>query len=654
MTDALVHRGPDDQGTWTGDGFAFGARRLSIIDLAGGHQPIWDRRTRIGMVYNGAIYNYKALRASLEKSGVKFHTTSDTEVALQSVVMHGPDAVRDWNGMFAVATWDDRHKNLLLIRDRFGVKPLYYYWDGSMLLFASEIKALLAATLVPRRVNRQALWDYLTFRYVPGPATMWENVWKLPPGHRLEWTPGRTPRLSQYWQSDVVSPDEPFDITQKTKEFEDLFLASVSARLLASDVPVGVMLSGGLDSSAIAAAAAELGHKLQTFTVGFADGGDYSELEYARAVVNHLDLENHEVVVDQRRFLEILPEAVRAADEPLADPAIVPMLAVMQLTHGHVKVALSGEGSDEVLAGYDLHVVRRKFDAIRQIQRIPSSLLAQLSRALRHVSAEYARTLGVIASVPLSRRNVVSRNHMTWSWIEAEKSSLWPTFAGRDSEFILREMYAQARSLDPLDQMLAVMQKSWLVEDLLMKADKMSMAAAVELRTPFLDYRLVEWANRQPLGVKIGRLHHRTVTKHVLRRFAMHRLPRAIIQRPKRGFPVPIRQWLAENRFRAWAHQHVLGKEAKIAHLFQQEEIQRQLHRAAAGDHDAANKSWLLLVVETWLQQFQVEVKTEVMLPEGERAPVGIRGYIEAATVKTVGVLVYMNPWPEIAACFGV
>src|SRR5215467_873172 len=261
MNVAVAHRGPDDEGAWVGENFAFGMRRLSIIDLAGGHQPMWDSRTGIGIVYNGEVYNYKTIRASLEKSGISFQTTSDSEVVLKTLALKGADAVHDWNGMFAVAAWNDWEKKLLLIRDRIGVKPLYYYWDGSILLFASEIKALLASNLFPRRLNRQAVWDYLTYRYVPGPDIMWQNIWKLPPGHMLEWSPNREPRLSRYWRSDVVSVDQSMDIGQKTKEFEDLFLDSIAQRLLASDVPVGVMLSGGLDSSSIAAAAVELGHK---------------------------------------------------------------------------------------------------------------------------------------------------------------------------------------------------------------------------------------------------------------------------------------------------------------------------------------------------------------------------------------------------------
>jgi asparagine synthase (glutamine-hydrolysing) len=613
MTDAIAHRGPDDEGSWVGDNFAFGMRRLSIIDLAGGHQPMWERRTGIGLVYNGEVYNYKAIRAGLEKEGVSFHTSSDTEVVLQSLALRGPEAVHEWNGMFAVAAWNDREQTLLLIRDRIGVKPLYYYWDGATLMFASEIKALLASHLVPRYLNRQAIWDYLTYRYVPGPETMWQNICKLPPGHMLQWSPNREPLVSRYWKTDVISSDERVDIEEKTRQFESLFMDSVAQRLLASDVPVGVMLSGGLDSSAIAAAAVELGHtEFHTFSVGFSEGGDYSELGFARKVAKHLGLQHHEIVIDQRGFLDMLPEAVRTADEPLADLTIVPLLGLLRLAREDVKVALSGEGSDEVLAGYNLHDIQRKFRTIKHIQRLPSSQIMLLGRALRYVSEKSADKLRNIGSIPLAQWNVALNNYPMWCWTESEKSSLWPAFDGRDSGQVLRNMYGETSSQDPLDQFLAVSQKAWLVENLLMKADKMSMAASVELRVPFLDYRLVEWANRQPVAVKIGVVDGRNATKRVLRRFAKGRLPQEIIDRPKMGFPVPIFGWLAEDRFRNWAIEHLRGDSARLKHLFEPEEVGRQLRRAAAGDANSAKKVWLLIVLETWLREFDVDVSADL------------------------------------------
>lgn len=613
MNAALAHRGPDDEGVWVGDNFAFGMRRLSIIDLTSGHQPMWDHRTGIGIVYNGEIYNYRALRSDLEKAGIPFQTTSDTEVVLKSLALKGVEAVHDWNGMFAVAMWNDRNKKLTLIRDRIGIKPLYYFWDGTTLMFASEVKALLASNLLSRCLNRQAVWDYLTFRYVPGPETIWHNVWKLPPGHILEWSPGGEPHICRYWQSDVIPAAEQGDIEQKTKEFEELFLDAVEQQLLASDVPVGVMLSGGLDSSSVAAAAVELGHKqFHTFSVGFSEGGEYSELGYARQVAEHLGVEHHEVVVERSSFLETLPQVVRATDEPLADPAIVPTLSVFRLAREQVKAVLSGEGADEVLAGYNFDQTYRHFETIRRIQKFPPWLLKSLGTLLTPLPPRYSDRFARVASTPLSRWNITCKNHMTRVWREADKTTLWPTFKGQDSDRILDEMYRASESHDPLSQLLFVYQQSWLVEDLLMKADKMSMAVSLELRVPFLDHRLVEWANRQPLGVKIGRADGRYVTKHVLRRFARKRLPREIINRPKQGFPVPVHRWLQDDGFCRWTREHLMGKRARLKYLFAPQPMERQLCQAATGDPVAAQKSWILIVLETWLREFDVETTSEI------------------------------------------
>ena len=609
MNNALVHRGPDDEGTWVGDQFAFGMRRLSIIDLSGGHQPMWDPRTGTGLVYNGEIYNYRALRSELQRDGCEFRTSSDTEVVLASLASKGAQAVHSWNGMFALAHWDPRRRRLLLMRDRLGVKPLYYYWDGSTLAFASELKALLASDLFRPVLDEQTMWDYLSFRYVPGPETMWRNVRKLPPGHTLEWSVDGEPRVSCYWRSDVAATAARQDIEIKTKEFESLFLDAVEQRLVAADVPVGVMLSGGLDSSAIAAAAVELGHKkFHTFSVAFSEGGEYSEFGFARQVARHLGVEHHEVVVDRTRFLEMLPEAVRASDEPLADLTIVPLLAVCRLARDHVKVVLSGEGADEILAGYDCEVMHRKFATMKRIQAVPAPLLSLLGRLAARLPSQQAGTFASLARIPLSRWNIERRNHMTQVWDESDKGDLWTDFASSDSGRIVDALYSHVGSRDPLEQLLAVWQRSWLVEDLLMKADKMSMAASLELRVPFLDYRLVEWANRQSLDVKVGYLDGRYVTKNVLRRFASRRLPSEIIDRPKRGFPVPVNRWLQEESFRRWVRDFLSGKQSRLGRRFNAARIDRELRSAAAGDRRAAQRTWVLIVLETWLREYGVEL----------------------------------------------
>lgn len=611
MNAAITHRGPDDSGTWAEQGFGFGMQRLSIIDLAGGHQPMWDEQTGTGIVYNGEVYNYRALRGDLERQGVRFRTNSDTEVVLQAFAARGFGAVENWNGMFAVAFWNRNVRRLTLMRDRLGIKPLYYYWDGATFLFASEIKALLASGLFRPRLNRQSLWDYLTFRYVPGPESIWQDIYKVPPGHLLEWSPGAPPALRSYWQTDVQSAPLPFSLDEKSKEFDTLLLDAVNLRLLASDVPVGVLLSGGLDSSVMAAAAVELGHRrFHTFSVGFAEGGAYSELSHARAMAEHVGADHHEVVLDRAGFLELLPTAVRALDEPLADLAAVPLLAVSRLARGWVKVVLSGEGSDEILAGYNFDRAVRRWEQIRRFQALPSALRHALALPLGLLPGKWGALARQVALVPLSKLNATLNTHMTRHWRQADKRQIWPDFAGLDSDRILQSLYAGSASADPLEQVLSVYQRSWLVEDLLMKADKMTMATSLELRVPFLDYRLVEWVNAQPPALKVGAPGNgRAVTKLLLRRFAEKRLPAAIINRPKQGFPVPAYQWLRETKFSRWAAEHLTGAGSKTARFLSAAAIQAELGRAARGDASAANKVWLLIVLETWLRSYDVDVE---------------------------------------------
>lgn len=609
MNGSIVHRGPDDDGVWAEDGFGFGMRRLSIIDLSGGKQPIWDEASGRGIVFNGEIYNYKALRKDLVAKGIGGWTTeSDTEVVLKSLVSGGEPAIQTFNGMFAVATWDKRTRSLLLIRDRMGVKPLYYYWDGKVLLFASEIKAIIASGLVEKTIDKQSLWDYLTFRYVPGPNTIWKNIRKLPPGHLLRFEKGGDLVEERYWECDVISePGLHRSEEEVDAEFAELFLDAVDLRLVASDVPVGVFLSGGLDSSAIAAAAVELGHKnFHTFSVGFEEGGYYSELDYAKQVAKHVGAQYHEVVLSQKRFLEMLPSVVYATDEPLADLSAISILALSRLARENVKVVLSGEGSDEILAGYDFDRAEREWNRVRLLQRFPRSALkmgvafSKLGPDALHRRAEK------VANLPLGSWNKLELPHITGNFDQIEKERMWLGEKWQDSERVVASQYNGARSKDPLQQMLAVYQKDWLVEDLLMKADKATMAASLEARTPFLDYRLVEWANRQPNHVKVKRKGiNQYETKSVLRRFCSTRLPQTIIDRPKRGFPDPANVWL-ENGLHPWAHDTLLNSNSKLSAVFDKPAVEEVLAQAKNGQEGAANRVWALLVLELWMQAFEV------------------------------------------------
>ena len=612
MNGAIIHRGPDDDGVWTQDGFGFGMRRLSIIDLVNGRQPMWDEPAGIGLVFNGEIYNYRALRSKLDaQAHLNWSTESDTEVVLKSLVNVGVKGIDDWNGMFAVASWDLKERELLLVRDRMGVKPLYYFWDGKTFLFASEIKALLASGLVERKVNRQAIWDYLTYRYVPGPDSIWQQIKKLQPGHLLRFGLGGQPEEVRYWSSDVVSNEN--DIRSDLEidqEFASLFLDAVELRLVASDVPVGVFLSGGLDSSAIAAAAVELGHKnFHTFSVGFEEGGYFSELPFARQVAKHVGAQYHEVVIDQKRFIETLPDTVYAADEPLADLSMVSLLALSKLARKDVKVVLSGEGSDEVLAGYDFDRAERDWARPRFLQALPNpALRAGVAFSRLGLSDDLRRKAEKIAKVPLDTWNRIELPHITNHFDQGEKEKLWPNESHLDSGRIIAGQYAAAKSSDPLQQMLSVYQQSWLVEDLLMKADKATMAESLEARTPFLDYRMVEWANRQRNSVKVKRYgFNKYRTKNVLRRFCETRLPKTIIDRPKRGFPDPANLWL-QNGLEGWARDTLLSKEGKLSEVFSKEVMETSIEQASLGKGHGGERVWMLIVLELWLRVWDVSL----------------------------------------------
>jgi len=601
MSACIVHRGPDDEGVWAGEpGAALASRRLSIIDLEGGHQPMVAPSGTV-LVFNGEIYNFLGLRRQLAKNW-PFRTRSDTEVVLALYELEGIEALQRLEGMFAIAVLDPRRHVLHLVRDRLGKKPLYFTEGRGPLFFASELKGLLAGLDARPALDRQALHDYLTLRYVPAPETPWQGIRKLEAGTRLEVDlDSGAQRLERWWQLDVVSADTP--MPDAPAEFERLLLEAVEKRLLAADVPVGVLLSGGIDSSAIGAAAVELGHRdFHTFSVAFADGGEFSEIPYARAVAAHIGSRHHEVTMDQNEFLAALPELVYMTDEPLADLATVPLHAVARLAREHVKVVLSGEGSDEVLAGYDLEVLAAQLYRLRTVRRLPQPLRRATVWALPQHRGDALRAAATAGWSGILRAR---HAHMTWVFDEPAKAALWrePAEGLRSTAELLDSWYAEAPSPSPVDQLLQVYCRSWLPDDLLMKADKATMATSLELRTPFLDHRLVEWAGGLSLTWKVGSAKTGWRSKRILREFAERRLPRPIIDRPKRGFPVPAYGWLA-NGLGDYARGRLLRPDGNAATLLRPEAMHRVLDAAVRGDSLAAHQVWTLLVLDYWLERW--------------------------------------------------
>jgi len=592
MCASMRHRGPDDEGFFVDSDVALGMQRLSILDIQGGHQPMYGAGRTVTLVFNGEIYNHEELRRGMQREGQCFHSHSDTEVILKTYEERGILGFEAFNGMFAIAIWDGRARALHLVRDRMGIKPLYYSWDGKRLLFGSEIKAILASGAVEARVDQKALWDYLTFRYVPGPHSIWQGIRKLPPGHHMLFSPGmREPRIERYWDIPYRHPSRQLDDTQADEEFETLLANASNLRMLA-DVPVGILLSGGLDSSVVAALASRRGSgPVKTFSVAFAGAGAIDERPFAREVAKHLGTDHHEVVIDAATFRDSLSDFVYHTDEPLADLASVPLLHVCRLASEHVKVVLSGEGSDEILGGYDLelHVRCWQEESRRPGRwgRLLDRIMPRPAKDFRHVSTPFTMTNYV---------NSQTKKHML-RHADGFPDSLDP----------LRQSMHQLGKQDPLHQVLYSLSQHWLVEDLLMKADRMSMACSLELRTPFLDYRLVEWAAQVSARLKVGPDANGALTsKRVLRRLGADLLPSSIVERPKMGFPVPVYGWLS-GPLRDLAQDLLGSSNARCRRWIRTEAL---VETIAKGTDQSAHildqhRLWNLMILEEWARRWR-------------------------------------------------
>jgi asparagine synthase (glutamine-hydrolysing) len=601
MNAQIVHRGPDDEGTWVGDRAAVGMRRLSIIDLAGGHQPMMTD-DGVVIVFNGEVYNYRALRARLERDGYCFRTQSDTEVILNLYHQGGLRALDALEGMFGICLVDLRSGEAHLVRDRLGIKPLYFAEFGGRLYFASEIKAILAALPQRPEVDTQSLHDYLALRYVPAPGTIWRGIRKLPPGHRLSYDLGRNAwQIERYWSVEFNA--EPVDPTRDYEgEFRDRFLAAVESHLITSDVPVGTLLSGGLDSSAVTAAIAELGVRgLNTFSVAFDEGGSFSELEFARAAAEQIGAQHHEVVIGQREFVDFLPEFVWYTDEPLADLASIPLYYVSRLARQHVKVAISGEGADEILAGYDFERYAQRVDARRRLLGWVPKPMFRVAAAL--VNGRHSETLRRMSREGWTASIQVQQSSATNYWRGQKLAELWRGSPARPVEALIERWYGDGKSTSPLDMLQNAWCQDWLVEDLLMKADKMTMANSLELRVPYLTHSFVEWAQRLPESWRVGDRRNGYSSKRILRSFAASRLPRQINERPKQGFPVPAYQWLAGD-LGEWASERLSDERSPIYQWLAREPALAAVAAARAGDDDAAHRTWALLILDEWMRRW--------------------------------------------------
>jgi asparagine synthase (glutamine-hydrolysing) len=623
MRDVLAHRGPDAAGLYQDEQAALGHRRLSIVDLAAGKQPLSNERGSVWISFNGEIYNHGDLRPELEAHGHVYRTRSDTEAIVHAYEQWGADCVHRLRGMFAFAIWDADARRLLLARDRLGIKPLYWTRHGDRLIFASEIKALLASGLVPPEANEPAIPELLSTRSIAGDETLFKGVFKLQPGHVLTFEDGRV-TCRRYWDvpigRDQAAPAR--SRAEDVRRFRELLEEAIRLRLM-SDVPLGVFLSGGIDSSAIAALMARMiDRPLRTFSVAF-KARAYNELEYARTVSRAIGAEAHEIVIDDRDFFGALPRLVWHEDEPIAHPSSVPLFFVSKLAREHVTVVLTGEGSDELLAGYG---------------KYPRALLnmragAVYSRAVpRRIRAGIARLAG---RLPGRAGRVAHRSFLGPGSVEhGADLAFFDGFAGMDLSR-QREMLsprllplvnvqrAYGPSMDHfnraaavagagvLDRLLYADMKTYLVE-LLMKQDQMSMAASIESRVPFLDHHLVEFAAQLPDDRKLSGFS----TKRILREAVADVLPPSILQRPKMGFPVPFAAW-ARGDWRDVVRDVLLDRRTRERGIVSPSAAERLLQprdgalstealRAkaeAVRTHDA-DAVWALFNLELWYRTF--------------------------------------------------
>ena len=602
MCEAIRHRGPDDDGFYINGSVGLGMRRLAIIDLKSGKQPIHNHDRSSWIVFNGEIYNYLELREKLEKLGHTFYTNSDTEAIVHAYDQFGVDCPKHLRGMFAFAIWNERTQELFLARDRVGKKPLLYAQAGSQFVFGSEFSALLLHPDISRDVEPEALDYYLSFMCIPAPLTAYRAIRKLEPGHWLRWRNGEI-ELQRYWQPDftkkiAISEEEAGERTV------EILREAVRVRLM-SEVPLGAFLSGGVDSSAVVALMSqESSEPVKTFSIGF-DEQDFSEIHHARRIAEHVGADHHEFIV-RPDALEVLPTLVEHYGEPYADSSAVPTYYVAKETRKHVTVALNGDGGDESFAGYERYVA---MGITEKYRRVPSFLR----------EAVIKETVNLIPTSPLKRTKVRSVQRMLnavalpkvdrytrWMSVfnEETKQPLYSDFfreqtRSANATGILGEWFKRANGIGILDAMLLTDQMTYLPNDLLVKVDIATMAVSLEARSPFLDHQVIEFAASLPQDLKLRRLTTKYLLKKVLRKF----LPAENLNRGKMGFGVPIGHWF-RGQMQAFLREVLLSEKALRRGLFKPETVRQLVELHTSGARDYSQQLWTLLMLELWFNRF--------------------------------------------------
>ncbi|PBB06475.1 asparagine synthase (glutamine-hydrolyzing) [Salimicrobium humidisoli] len=584
--DLLTHRGPDEEGIFHNDYISFGFRRLSIIDIENGQQPLSYENERYSLVFNGEIYNYIELKAELQGEGYTFTTDSDTEVIAALFEAKREDAFRRLRGMFAILLWDKQEETMYGARDPFGIKPMYYTVEEEGTYFASEKKCLTLED-DSSEVDKEALSHYLSFQYVPEPWTMTDSIRKVPAGHYFIQKPGGTVTFTQYWHPGFTPV-----IMEQSKwvhRVRDVMYDSVEKHMR-SDVEVGSFLSGGIDSSLIVAMARDIHPGLRTFSVGFEREG-YSEVDVARETAEKLGVENHSYMISPEEYVRKLPKIMYHMDDPLADPACVPLYFVAREARRHSTVVLSGEGADELFGGYNIY---REPQSLKAFTKMPGAVNHWLNR-VASIMPEGVKGKSFLerGTTPLRDRYIGNAKMFE----EKEKQELLRNHAAPPYQKVTENLFDAMEDYDYVHQMQNVDIHTWLRGDILLKADRMTMAHSLELRVPFLDKEVYDVAKHIPADLKIAN----GTTKHILREAAEGIVPEHVLGRKKLGFPVPIREWL-KNEMYEWAR--TLISESETGRYFHKEYVLNLLETHRSGKHDYSRKIWTVLMFMLWHQIF--------------------------------------------------
>lgn len=603
MNCAIIHRGPDDDGFYVHENVGLAMRRLSIIDLASGKQPIHNADKTKWIVFNGEIYNYQELRADLEKRGHRFYTKSDTEAVIHLYDEYGADCLQPLRGMFAFAIWDESDKSLFLARDRVGKKPLLYsHQPNGDLIFGSEFQALLQHPSISREVDYEAIDSYLSYLCIPAPQTAFKRIRKLEPGHWLRWKDGQI-ETKRYWLPDF---SKKIKITEEEAIEETTRILRESTRLrMISEVPLGAFLSGGVDSSTVVALMAQESDKpVKTFSIGFEEE-DFSELKYAKRVAEHVGAQYHEFIV-KPNALEVLPTLVEHYGEPYADSSAIPTYYVSKETRAHVTVALNGDGGDESFAGYERYAAMRIAETYHRLPRAlrrafieePVSLLP--TSELKRSRFRDAKRFLQAANLPKTER------YFRWmsTFNREAKSDIYTkdfaaSVSARNPSVFLDEWFARANGSGTLDATLLTDQMTYLPNDLLVKVDIASMANSLEARSPFLDHKLIEFAASLPETLKMRRFE----TKSLLKKVAARLVPKEVIYRRKMGFGVPVGKWF-RGEMKDFVRGVLLSEKSLKRGLIKPEMMEKYVNEHTNGERDHAFQIWTLLMLELWFQRF--------------------------------------------------